>query len=1148
MLHWIAQNTLVAAGIAVLATIVSLACRRRPAAGHILWVCVLAALLAPPLPKLGPLDGRAHAQRLAERVGRGWSGLLVAPDRTGPAAHGTPHSPRATPREASVPAAPALDRLLIAADEPIAWSTDAAPVRGLEQAALGDWETSPAAQATPHPTPRTAVRERAGARPAAQGPASAELATPRSNEARAAAWWPRVDWRAVGVRTAVLVWLFGAAWFAVRLGRDLRGLHRLCCDAAEPGAELAADIRAAAEGFGIRPPRVRVSANAPTPFVCGLVRPTLVWPESQDLGAPGARAVLAHELAHLARRDHWIAWIEALAACVLWWHPLAHLARAQMRRLAERACDAWVVWAHPDSRRDYADALLDAVERLRLTRRPLPALGAVDSDKRTLARRLVMIMNGNVARRSSRALAICAIALTAALSPTWATAARREAPTSFARLGDIDRALRPIVEAAKLGRLADAYAQAEEWDHAIGAYNTLAALRPDDAGVYYDLAMALYNTERYADAAQAFHKGAELVSKQGARSGRINGVRVNQAVRNAQKVAEQAKVQAATQRKLAAKQLAIAADQRVVAREQLAKAAEKAAKARARVAEIKPEIAKLRALKESADAERNEAEIRDVTNELESQIAEAMDGLPDEQFGEDIAMAVDESLKGMDVALGSMNFDDMNFGNLNFGGFTTGAGGSPSDWVYNEACCLALAGQTDAALDALGRAIALGYDSADHATDDSDLESLHNAGRFKDLIASMQRLNELSNAGEENFDDEQWQAAAEAFGDAANIADRSPGFRHMFAFASLRAGDAQAALEGWTRALELGSNKPTALYNIACANAAAGRTGEALGSLSRAVDAGFSDHELLRTDADLDPIRAEAGFDALLKRVVARAKLQREIQTAAEFDEWSEMAAKSKALLDQSPADSWEAASARTNLAMALLRSGDYAGAESAFRDAALAGSGPANELYNIACCRALGGDMQGALDYLNAAVDSGYQDAEHMQADEDLAPVHDAPGFAPIAQRAADAQVLMQFGVADWNQLLERAKRQIAESPEDGSAYLQLGWALLRTDRAAEAIGAFQKQAELDYLPAIGRYNIACCHAVLGHTDDAFDALKRAVAAGFGQFELMATDPDLKSLRKDPRFQKLLSSRSGDIAPEPTPQPALPNNKKSRI
>lgn len=53
--------------------------------------------------------------------------------------------------------------------------------------------------------------------------------------------------------------------------------------------------------------------------------------------------------------------------------------------------------------------------------------------------------------------------------------------------------------------------------------------------------------------------------------------------------------------------------------------------------------------------------------------------------------------------------------------------------------------------------------------------------------------------------------------------------------------------------------------------------------------------------------------------------------------------------------------------------------------------------------------------------------------------------------------------------------------------------------------------------------YNLACSYAVLGMIDPAFAALQRAVDLGYGLIDHMARDPDLKVLRRDPRFAKLL-------------------------
>ncbi|WP_406696953.1 hypothetical protein V5E97_38790 [Singulisphaera sp. Ch08] len=53
--------------------------------------------------------------------------------------------------------------------------------------------------------------------------------------------------------------------------------------------------------------------------------------------------------------------------------------------------------------------------------------------------------------------------------------------------------------------------------------------------------------------------------------------------------------------------------------------------------------------------------------------------------------------------------------------------------------------------------------------------------------------------------------------------------------------------------------------------------------------------------------------------------------------------------------------------------------------------------------------------------------------------------------------------------------------------------------------------------------YNLACSYAVLGITDPAFAALQRALELGYRHLEHVRRDPDLKSLRRDPRFSRLL-------------------------
>jgi adenylate cyclase len=56
-------------------------------------------------------------------------------------------------------------------------------------------------------------------------------------------------------------------------------------------------------------------------------------------------------------------------------------------------------------------------------------------------------------------------------------------------------------------------------------------------------------------------------------------------------------------------------------------------------------------------------------------------------------------------------------------------------------------------------------------------------------------------------------------------------------------------------------------------------------------------------------------------------------------------------------------------------------------------------------------------------------------------------------------------------------------------------------------------------------RYNVACLFALEGRPDEAIASLEEAFRHGFGNREWISHDPDLESLRGDPRFQRLLAA-----------------------
>jgi tetratricopeptide (TPR) repeat protein len=57
----------------------------------------------------------------------------------------------------------------------------------------------------------------------------------------------------------------------------------------------------------------------------------------------------------------------------------------------------------------------------------------------------------------------------------------------------------------------------------------------------------------------------------------------------------------------------------------------------------------------------------------------------------------------------------------------------------------------------------------------------------------------------------------------------------------------------------------------------------------------------------------------------------------------------------------------------------------------------------------------------------------------------------------------------------------------------------------------------------SIAWYNLACSYAVLGMIDPAFATLQRSLELGYQYLDRLRKDPDLKILRRDPRFVRLL-------------------------
>ena len=83
---------------------------------------------------------------------------------------------------------------------------------------------------------------------------------------------------------------------------------------------------------------------------------------------------------------------------------------------------------------------------------------------------------------------------------------------------------------------------------------------------------------------------------------------------------------------------------------------------------------------------------------------------------------------------------------------------------------------------------------------------------------------------------------------------------------------------------------------------------------------------------------------------------------------------------------------------------------------------------------------------------------------------------------------------------------------------------------RKAHRNGNFEKSLELsqkmhEMRPDDTRpiYNIACAHCLMGDKAKAFDWLEKAIAKGYSDADHMANDFDLRTIRGEPRFRRML-------------------------
>jgi bla regulator protein BlaR1 len=383
-------NGVLVAALAMVVACVTWLCRR-PALAHALWLLVLMKLVTPPfvpvtIPRPEPLR-------------------MEVPE---PTEHGTPPAPQ-SPVLVAEPA-------LIPNQADDFFEDEEFSAVAPTESVLSE------GRRPPESAPDSKLTESSGLTPAARPFSVTPPAPPFTWQTAVAAVW----------LAGSCLWWCLAAW---RLGR----FRRLLREARPASPAIQARAQIVTERLGLsRCPNIRLLPAPLPPFLWSVLGPAFVFLPEQlwaELTAEQQDALLAHELAHYQRRDHWVRWLELLALGLYWWHPAAWLARRGLHDAEELLCDARVLRALPAAADAYAQALIHTVAFLSGPRLPLPGAASGMGQIRPLKARLTMIMRGTNADRLPKTAACALVGLGMALlvlRPVWASTPASAAPDNQA--------------------------------------------------------------------------------------------------------------------------------------------------------------------------------------------------------------------------------------------------------------------------------------------------------------------------------------------------------------------------------------------------------------------------------------------------------------------------------------------------------------------------------------------------------------------------------------------------------------------------------------------------------------------------------------------------------------------------------------------
>jgi uncharacterized protein (TIGR03435 family) len=219
------------------------------------------------------------------------------------------------------------------------------------------------------------------------------------------------------VWTLATIWACGSILMLLRWTRQWRSTQRMVSDGnlLQQGPEIVALRSGESEARIQWQIPIVVTSLAVEPGVFGVFRPVLLWPSglSERLDDVHRRAIIAHELEHVRRRDNLSSAIHRIVEALFWFHPLMYWMGSRMNEERERACDESVIAqrAQPET---YAESILRVCAFC--LEAPLPCVAGVSgSDLKKRVLRIMDYRSGPTLTPGRRVLLACAALLAISL-------------------------------------------------------------------------------------------------------------------------------------------------------------------------------------------------------------------------------------------------------------------------------------------------------------------------------------------------------------------------------------------------------------------------------------------------------------------------------------------------------------------------------------------------------------------------------------------------------------------------------------------------------------------------------------------------------------------------------------------------------------